>query len=157
MQVFIGGCQCAAVRYRVTGLPVASFACHCTDCQRQSASAFGMAAWIDRAQLQLDAGQLQTWVRNTPGGKAMRCDFCGHCGSRLFHQITGSPYLSIKTGSLDDPARLPPTAHIWVVSKQAWFQIPAGVPQFAGNPASSDALFNAWHLAQAPHASQERT
>ena len=38
-----GGCQCAKVRYRVDGQPVAVGVCHCTECQRQSGSAFGMS------------------------------------------------------------------------------------------------------------------
>ncbi len=41
-----GGCQCGAVRYEVSGPPRIVYACHCTECQRQSGSAFAMAAVI---------------------------------------------------------------------------------------------------------------
>ena len=47
-----GGCQCGAIRYRVTGAPVTFYACHCTECQKQSASAFGLSLWVGRSDLQ---------------------------------------------------------------------------------------------------------
>ncbi len=39
-----GGCQCGQVRFEIHGEPVKVYACHCTICQKQSESAFGMAA-----------------------------------------------------------------------------------------------------------------
>jgi len=41
-----GGCQCGHVRYRLNGPPLTLCACHCRDCQKQSASAFGMSLWV---------------------------------------------------------------------------------------------------------------
>jgi hypothetical protein len=43
-----GGCQCGAVRYRLDGKLYTLAVCHCTMCQRQSASAFGMSLAISR-------------------------------------------------------------------------------------------------------------
>jgi hypothetical protein len=143
VRTLTGACQCGAIRYTVTGLPKAAFVCHCRDCQRQSASAFGMALWVDRAQLQVESA-LQEWTRNTPSGTQMVCRFCPVCGCRLFHQIVGSPFLSIKTGSLDDPSDFAPTAHIWVRSKQAWVDIPSHVQSFEGNPPDMSELAQAW-------------
>ena len=37
-----GGCRCGAVRIRVTKPPLLAMACHCTGCQRMSASAFSL-------------------------------------------------------------------------------------------------------------------
>jgi hypothetical protein len=39
-----GGCLCGAVRYRTTGRPERTTACHCTFCQRLTGSAFGI--WV---------------------------------------------------------------------------------------------------------------
>lgn len=33
-----GGCRCGRVRIRITAPPMLTTACHCTDCQRMSAS-----------------------------------------------------------------------------------------------------------------------
>jgi hypothetical protein len=106
-----------------------------------------MAAWIDEAVLHVVQGELQEWTRHTPSGKQMVCRFCGVCGSRLFHQVLGSRYLSIKPGSLDDPSQYQPVAHIWVASKQPSVEIPLGQIQFEGNPDSMDSLMQAWKLA----------
>jgi hypothetical protein len=37
-----GGCFCGTVRYRITADPLFGFACHCTDCQQLTASAFSL-------------------------------------------------------------------------------------------------------------------
>jgi hypothetical protein len=103
-----------------------------------------MAAWVDAAQLRVEQGTLTDWVRTMPSGKQMLCRFCGVCGSRLFHQVLGARYLSIKTGSLDDPTPCSPVAHMWVQSKQPWVQIPPDALQFGGNPTDMDVLLQAW-------------
>ena len=150
-QTFTGQCQCGAVRYTVTGKAITAFVCHCRECQRQSGSAFGMAAWIDDAAVDLERGALQEWTRHTPSGKQMVCRFCAVCGSRLFHQVLGSRIFSIKPGSLDDPSPFQPVAHIWVSSKQPWVDIPAGQIQFQGNPDGMEPLMQAWELAHTHH------
>jgi hypothetical protein len=49
-QVREGGCQCGRVRYRVEGEPLTLGICHCTECQRQSGSAFGMSMVTPKGQ-----------------------------------------------------------------------------------------------------------
>ncbi len=44
LQTHEGGCQCGAVRFRITGEATALFACHCTICQTHTGTAFSMAA-----------------------------------------------------------------------------------------------------------------
>src|SRR5271167_2502735 len=60
-----GGCQCGAIRYEITGPPAAVYACHCTECQRQSGSAFAMAAVIPQAHFRIVAGQPKMFARQT--------------------------------------------------------------------------------------------
>lgn len=50
---FTGQCQCGHVRYTVQGEAATLFVCHCTECQRQSASAYGMALWIKQPSVHL--------------------------------------------------------------------------------------------------------
>ena len=54
-----GGCQCGAVRYRITGEATALFACHCSHCQRQSGSAFGLSMRLSADQFELIKGELK--------------------------------------------------------------------------------------------------
>ena len=37
-----GGCQCGAIRYEITSFPLLLYTCNCTDCQRQTGSAFAL-------------------------------------------------------------------------------------------------------------------
>ncbi|MGQ0710120.1 MAG: GFA family protein [Rhodoferax sp.] len=146
-----GQCQCGALRYRVQGQTATLFACHCTECQRQSGSAFGMALWVRRGQVVLERGALQTWVRALPSGRQMACRFCPQCGTRLFHQVLGQDeFMSIKPGTLDEGRALAPVGHIWTASKQPWVVLQEHSLQYPGNPPDFAALMDAWHAGQAP-------
>ena len=147
---FAGQCECGEVQYRVTGTAATFFACHCTECQRQSASAFGLALWLKGADIQLLSGALKEWVRTTPLGKRMACRFCPTCGTRVFHQMLGqSAIMSIKPGTLNDTKGLEPVAHIWTASKQSWLEIPAGTLQYQEGPTNFEEIFCAWAQAHA--------
>jgi hypothetical protein len=102
--VFEGQCQCGAIHYRVTGVALTLFACHCTECQRQAGSAFGMALWIKQPVVEISGGTVKEWIRTMPSGKQMACQFCPDCGTRLFHKVVGQDQvLSIKPGTLYQP------------------------------------------------------
>lgn len=150
-----GHCQCGAVRYRLTGEPLTLFACHCTDCQRQSSSAFGMALWVRKADVEMLSGPLKEWVRELPSGRRMACRFCPGCGTRLFHQVLGQEeVMSIKPGTLDDTRWLQPAGHIWTASRQPWVRLDEGSLRYPGNPDNFEALLAAWHAESAADAGQ---
>ena len=147
---FEGQCHCGAVRYRVTGTPLTLFACHCTECQRQSSSAFGMALWVQDAQVVLTGSELSEWVRPLPSGQRMACRFCPTCGTRLFHQVLGQTrFMSIKPGTLDDTSWLEPAGHIWTASRQPWVDVPPTSLHYPGNPPGFEQLMAAWHARHA--------
>ncbi len=121
-----GGCQCGRVRYRLHGAARMLYACHCTDCQKQSSSAFGMSLIVDSAQTEMTSGaaSLRYWETRGEDGSNKRCAFCPDCGTRLFHDDgEGSAERSVKAGSLDDTRDLRPVAHIWLRSAQPWVVI----------------------------------
>lgn len=94
-----GGCQCGAVRYEIVGRPARLYVCHCRECQKQSASAFGMSLTVRRDALRV-TGDVADWERATDIGTRTRCFFCPNCGSRVYHQGSSRPdYLTIKAGS----------------------------------------------------------
>jgi len=123
-EILEGGCQCGAIRYRVTGAPLTLYACHCTECQKQSASAFGLSLWVERSDLEIVTGEPHHWERLADSGNTTRCAFCPDCGSRLYHASSDDPEIySLKGGSLDDISNLAPVGHIWVRSKQPWVDL----------------------------------
>lgn len=142
-----GGCQCGAIRYRFSGPPLTLYLCHCTECQKQSASAFGMSLWVPRAKLEILSGEPKFWQRGADSGRTMVCAFCPDCGSRLYHaESPDSETVSLKAGSLDDKAGLKPAAHIWIKSAQPWVDLSGVPPQHVHEtePANDDALIAAY-------------
>ena len=130
-----GGCQCGAVRYAIAGAPLELYVCHCRECQKQSASAFGISVSVRRADFHLAEGTVSYWSRPTDSGRILTCAFCPACGSRLWHQgeDPAAP-ISVKGGSLDLPPDLSAAVHIWTARKLASVVIPEGVRQFPGEP-----------------------
>jgi hypothetical protein len=130
-----GGCQCGAVRYEVSQPPIALFVCHCRECQRQSASAFGVSVIVPSAALRLVRGVPRKWPRSTDSGRVLDCYFCPDCGSRVWHgDKDRKPTVSVKGGSLDTPPDLSRAEHIWTSRKLAGVTIPSGARQSLGEP-----------------------
>lgn len=134
-KVIEGGCQCEAVRYRVREKPIALAVCHCTECQRQSGSAFGMSLVVRKESFELLRGELKIFTRTSHSGRAVSCAFCPTCGTRIYHEPTYMPdTLNIKPGTLDDTSPLSPDIHVWTKSKQPWVVVPEGTPCVDGQP-----------------------
>lgn len=130
-----GGCQCGAVRYEIAGEPLRVYICHCRECRKQSASAFGISVIVRRADFRVTQGTVKSWTRDTDSGRRLRCVFCPECGSRLYHE--GEPAgetVSVKGGSLDVPPDLSAVVHIWTSRKLPGVAIPPGRPQFPQEP-----------------------
>jgi len=130
-----GGCQCGEVAYQVTG-PVADvYVCHCRDCRRQSASAFGISVIVRRDELRLIRGTPKVWALGLEGAGTKQCAFCPTCGTRLWHISSSEPEtVSLKGGGLDSPPDLTGVTHIWVSQKLPGVVIPDGAPQFPEEP-----------------------
>jgi hypothetical protein len=133
-----GGCQCSRARYEVIAEPNAIYVCHCTECRKQSASAFGISVDVPRASLRLTQGRVSSWSRATDGGRRRECFFCPDCGTRLWHAAPDSDAdIAVKGGSLDAPPDLTNAVHIWTSRKLAGVVIPDGARQFPGEPDDS--------------------
>jgi hypothetical protein len=131
----LGGCQCGAVRYEVSGEPQALYACHCLECQKQSASAFGLSLTVQRVDFRLTHGAVKLWSRTADSGRTVRCLFCADCGTRLWHEFhPESETLRIRAGSLDNPTDIRPAIHIWTSRKLPGVVVPDGAAQFPKGP-----------------------
>ena len=140
-----GACQCGAVTYRVTAVPLTLYCCHCTECQHQSSSAFGMSCLVDRNDLAVDWSQLAVWTRPTDSGNQLNCYFCPSCGGRLFHVSKGDEgIVSVKAGSFDDRSWLAPVGHIWTASAQTWVEIPDDLLNVTHDPDDMTPFFERW-------------
>jgi len=130
-----GGCECGALRYAISREPLATAVCHCTQCQRQSGSAFGMTLVVPRDGFAFTQGEPKRYVTKSDSGADKECIFCGDCGVRICNRLSSLPNtLNIKPGTLDDTSSLTPSFVVWTSSKQAWTPLPEGVVQFEKNP-----------------------
>ncbi len=70
MSTFQGGCVCGAVRYECSGEPIATFNCHCRDCQHLSGGAYApvlyFAANAFRPQFDVHVADAQPWDSMDP-------------------------------------------------------------------------------------------
>lgn len=143
-----GGCQCGSIRYRLIEPPQILYVCHCTDCQRQSSSAFGMSLRMNPGDVDFTPSEkrLQHWDTRGENGVIKRCAFCPDCGTRIMHRSDDpDEAFSIKAGSLDDIGWLQPVAHIWLSSAQPWVQIDRNQYRcFDKEPENEDELRQLW-------------
>jgi hypothetical protein len=130
-----GGCQCGAIRYRVSQEPVAVGICHCTECQAATGSAFSMSMIVPDAGFGLLQGQLKTWTRSSDSGRPVVCAFCPDCGTRITHQAElYRGFVNVRPGTLDDRSWLRPTRSFWTREKQPWVQVPDDLVQHETQP-----------------------
>jgi hypothetical protein len=140
-----GGCQCGKVRYTLNAPPLTLYCCHCTECQRQSSSAFGQSMRMRLKDVEVTGIMARFTREKTAGGSALLCDFCPDCGVRLFHRREAyEADISLKAGSLDDTSWLIPAGHIWTGSKQKWVSIPENELSYSKQPEDFEALKARW-------------
>jgi len=141
-----GGCQCGAVRYAIERTAILTlYCCHCRECQRQSASGFGMSMKVSRGGFRVEQGRLSLWERRTDRGSITRMHFCPNCGVRICHDSgADSAMVSLKAGSLDDTGWLRPVGHIWAKRAQKWLALAPNLLIYDAQPESYDALIGAY-------------
>jgi hypothetical protein len=132
-----GGCLCGAVRYVWEGaMRLNAYACHCTDCQTRSGSAFSLQQPVFENELQI-TGELIERHRPHSGGATARVFACARCLTRIHATNDHRPGLVVLfAGTLDDSASLVPGFHIWTRSMQPWIVLPGNVPSVESSPAT---------------------
>jgi hypothetical protein len=125
-----GGCSCGEVRYRLTSEPLFVHCCHCSNCQRQTGSAFVINALVEADRVEVLAGEPMEVSVPRSGEKPHDISRCPTCHVALFSNY-GSPRVRfVRVGTLDDPAALSPDVHIFTRSKVPWVTLPDDVPAF---------------------------
>jgi hypothetical protein len=125
-----GGCLCRAVRYRVTGEPLARTLCHCRSCCLAAGAPSLAWAVFRSADFALIAGTLVRFQSST----GVYRGFCGSCGTSLTYQRASSTdAIDVTTISLDHPEDFAPTMEIWVEERVPWETLDGALPHYAGS------------------------
>jgi hypothetical protein len=129
-----GGCDCRAIRYKLTATPLIVHCCHCRWCQRESGASYALNAMIESSYV-IDVG-VDPDIVDTPSqsGRGQRIARCPRCQLAIWSHYSASGPLAkfIRIGTLDNPDALAPDVHIFTASKQPWVVLSPGTPAFAG-------------------------
>ncbi len=122
-----GGCLCGAVRYEASGVPRYLCFCHCQSCRRAAGAPLVPWATFARAEVRITRGTLAQYRSSA---RVVR-GFCAACGTSLtyLNEARGDD-IDLTLASLDEPARLAPTMHLWVSDKLPWQSIDDGLPRY---------------------------
>lgn len=129
-----GGCRCGQVRFAITAPPMLTMACHCTGCQKMSASAFSLSIAIPAAGFAVTAGEPVIGGLHNPD---LRHNFCPHCMSWMFTEPKGAPFVNVRATMLDDTTGFAPFIETYTCEKLPWATTPA-VHSFDKFPAMED-------------------
>src|SRR5215813_2131600 len=112
-----GGCLCGAVRYRVSGVPLARSRCHCRSCRLAVGSAG--VAWVVFARNNFSL------LKGTPSrfssSPSVVRTFCAVCGTSIGYEPSDAPnQIEITTATFDDPELFAPEREVWVSGRVSW-------------------------------------
>ena len=127
-----GGCACGEIRYRLLEKPIVVQSCHCRWCQRESGSAFAVNALIETERVELTGGTPDSVVRPSESGRGQEVVLCPTCKVVVWSHYggVGAKASFVRVGTLDNPDKCPPAAHIYTESKQARVRLPDGAEVF---------------------------
>ena len=100
-----GSCRCGQVQLTVHGRPLITMACHCTGCQRMTASAFSLSSLYPEGAVTVSG--TEPVLGGLHGDMQHFC--CPHCKSWVFTraEIMG-PFVNVRSTMLDDAASYVP-------------------------------------------------
>ena len=129
-----GGCYCGKVRYVAEGEASLRAQCHCRECQYISGGAPNMFLLMPPDGFRYTKGASRQFARSDIEKPVTR-EFCADCGTHLTTRRPGLPAVILKVGTLDDPGQFGlPQMAIYTIDKQAFHQIPDGLPTFERLP-----------------------
>lgn len=129
-----GGCYCGNVRYVAEGDPMMKAQCHCRECQYITGGSPNMFIAMPIAGFSYTKGAPKQFKRSDLERPVTR-EFCPECGTHVVTRPQGFPAVVVKVGTLDDPSLFgEPKMAIYTIDKQAFHQIPEGLPAFERLP-----------------------
>lgn len=117
-----GKCRCEKVQFEVYAEPLITMACHCTGCQRMSASAFSLSVLYPSNGFRITLGE--PVIGGLHGGT--RHYFCPYCMSWLFTYPEGmDEFVNVRATMMDDAQSFSPFIETCTDEKLPWAVTPA--------------------------------
>jgi len=113
-----GGCRCGRLRFEISAPPLLTMACHCTGCQKMSASAFSLSMAIPEAGFRVTEGEP---VVGGMRGEQVRHRHCDWCKSWVFTEMEPSMgFVNVRPTMLDDAAWFQPYVETYTSEALPW-------------------------------------
>ena len=103
---------CGAIRYEANVTTSENWYCHCRMCQKASGSVVSTSAIVPKSQVQITKGDPKFYQSS----QYIERGFYSDCGSPMFFSNRPTSWLTILSGTLDDPELAPPAVHAALTS-----------------------------------------
>jgi hypothetical protein len=114
-----GGCQCGAVRYRITAFIAGSaHICHCRMCQRAVGGPFAALTAATDDAFEWTKGEAAAWRSSSEATRG----FCAECGTPLYYHGDDSGRINVTIASLDNPDAFAPETQVGTEGQMPWFE-----------------------------------
>ena len=118
-----GGCRCGKLRFRISAPPILTMACHCTGCQKMSASAFSLSIAVPSDGFEVIQGEP---VIGGLHGDQSRHHHCDWCKGWVFTRINPEPgFVNVRATMLDDKSGYVPFIETFRSEALPWATTPA--------------------------------
>ena len=127
-----GHCVCGTITYTLTAPPLVTHCCHCTYCQSETGSAFGLNTLIESYSFSITS-PTQPLLANRPSpsapdGSKHLVAYCPNknCNTDIYSFYEGNrSMVFVKAGSFDAESRkrVSPDVHIFASSKVPWVNL----------------------------------
>lgn len=125
-----GGCMCGGIRFRVNAAPLLTMACHCTGCQKLSASAYSLTIAVPSGGFTLTRGEPVRGGMHGPHGQL----YCPHCKNWMFTHPHGLDFIvNLRATMLDEHHWYVPFVEVFTSEKLPWATT-AAAHSFATQP-----------------------
>ena len=116
-------CVCGQLVVDCKGEPANVSLCHCRSCQKRTGSAYGIAAFFRREQVE-SRGRVQRYTRSSDSGYDVTFHFCPDCGSTVFWQPHRKPdMVAVAVGAFADPTFPAPSQAVYQEHRHQWVSI----------------------------------
>jgi hypothetical protein len=123
-EVTKGRCLCGDIRFEYRGAPIETVHCHCESCRRHTSTPVSTFIVVDKGSFRYTQGTPVAYA-SSPGVERTHC---GRCGSPIAYE--NKDEFALYVGTLDDPASVVPTFHIYTAEQMPWLEIADALPRY---------------------------
>jgi hypothetical protein len=112
-----GGCRCGKVTFQAVGAPMLALACHCTGCQKMTASAYSLTDCYPAGAFRITSGEAV--IGGIHGDT--RHYHCDYCKSWIYTEPEGLPdIVNVRSTLFDHPRSERPFVEIFLGEGLPW-------------------------------------